>query len=130
MKLVPVVSLMLCAAGAVSAQDADRYTCAFTTECVETDRPCTKDNTLNAVLARTDTGWSLQGDTGEAIPFTRVSQDGDALFSLLSTQSDPVASAVTILSVAADGQAFVSTHGVFLSPGFVTHVGTCTPEAK
>lgn len=102
------------------------YACSFTQECIGTDRPCTQGTPLEATLSRKGAGWVLTGDGETGIAFREIGRFGAPLLSLISTQSDPAASAVTLLSVAQDGAAFVSTHGIFLEPGAVLHVGTCT----
>ncbi len=106
------------------------YACTFTQECIGTDRPCAQGDSLVATLSRKGAGWVLTGDGEAEIAFREIGRFGAPLLSLISTQSDPAASAVTVLSVAQDGTAFVSTHGIFLEPGAVLHVGTCTAETE
>lgn len=126
----PALAVSVAAANLGSAQEADSLACTFTAECVGTERPCHRGDPLAVVLRREGDGWMMTGDSDVAIPFDALAGDRATMLSLISTRSDPSAAAVTLLSVAADGAAFVSTHGIFLTPAAVLHVGTCTPVAR
>lgn len=129
--LALTAGLGLCPGAPAQASDTGRYACAFPVECSGATRPCADGQGLTAELRRDATGWVLQLDEKTAAhfrPVTPAQPGSDALFTLISTDSDPAAGAVTLLSLAGNGQAFMSTHGVFLSPAVVTHIGTCRAE--
>lgn len=104
--------------------------CTFTQECVGSDRPCNSADKLTMSFVQSNSGWMINTSEGEAMSFTPLPGKSEGRRSFLSQETDPEAHAVSMLSIFSDGQAFMSTHGVFLSPGTVTHIGTCLPESK
>lgn len=105
----------------------DRYLCQFDRECIP-GQDCHTDAGFAALAVREGDGWhvTLNPETA-AIDFAVLS-DGHGMLHLVSAKTDPLAMAATLLSIASDGTAMVSTHGNFLTPGTVTHLGTCISE--
>jgi len=75
-------------------------------------------------------GWTIKTTEGETIGFTALPGKPGDMRSFMSDKTDPAAQAISMLSIFSDGQAFMSTHGIFLSPGTVTHIGTCLQESN
>ncbi len=116
---------------AIPAWAQNAYRCEFKRECMGSDRPCTStgDMTMRFIKVIGDTdAWAIKTADGETIPFIAVPGISEDMRSFLSNEADPGADAVSLLSIFSDGQTFMSTHGLFLSPGTVTHVGTCLQE--
>lgn len=107
-----------------SAADAS-FSCIFEMECAGADQPCTQIDPLIFNLAEQDTIWGLQAPDGEVTVFVPVETDSEDVFTLLAANSDPDATATSILSLFEGGQAILTTHGEFVTPGVVTQVGTC-----
>lgn len=116
------------ATAVVAADSVDRFSCAFGAECIGTERPCAEDKINQVSLNRTADGWVLHSEDGTQIPFVQIGEKDSILFNLLSTRADPAASAVMLLSVAPNGRALLSTHGVFGELQVVVHSGICRPE--
>ncbi|SDC06272.1 hypothetical protein [Ruegeria marina] len=105
----------------------DLYRCQFDRECMP-GQECRTDAGFPALVARDGDGWQVTLTPGTAaIAFAWLSA-GDGMLHLVSAQTDPMATAATLLSIAPDGTAMVSTHGNFHIPGAVTHLGTCISE--
>ena len=109
---------------------AGSYRCEFDQECVGADRPCSSTDAMTMAFVESADGWMIKMPDGKTMGFTPLPGQSDDMRSFLSDETDPDAHAVSMLSIFSDGQAFMSTHGIFLSPGTVTHIGTCLPEGE
>ena len=106
------------------------FRCEFTQEC-PTGQPCndTQPQVMQLAHDARDPGlWSLTTGDGQDIQFTSLALETQDLRAFVSVAIDPDASAVSLLTVFGDGQAIMAIHGVFYSPGSVTHLGTCVPK--
>lgn len=118
----------LATASPVAANEV--FICEFNIECIGADRPCVAKVPLSAQLAHVSGDrWALQAEEEETVMFTELPDGSPQMHRFLSLNSDTDAEAVSLFSVFDDGQAYLSIHGIFLSPGFVTHKGTCVPGA-
>ena len=122
--MFPTVSL------AYSGTDGPRYVCNFARQCSGTERPCEDVEFDNLVLEKDDDGWHLWGSDETWFGFTPVHGGSDELLSWVSNDIDPSAQATALLSVAGNGQAFLSIHGVFLTPEIIVQTGTCTRKDR
>ena len=114
--------------GAPPAMAAESYICVFTQECIGA-QPCDTDIRLSATLGHAGGTWSMTGDDiDNPIRFDELRGAGNGGLRLVSTGLDPDAGATAMLSIFPGGQAFLSTHGNFPTPGVVTHLGICTPR--
>lgn len=134
MSVIRLATLSALALGSVLAKSADagavdKFTCAFGAECIGIGNPCKEDEIKQVTLTRTGEVWMLQGENDTEIAFVQVGAGDGHLLNLLSTRADPAASAVMLLSVAPNGRAFLSTHGVFRELQVVVNSGICRPEA-
>jgi len=103
----------------------ERFECAFTRECVGTDRPCKDVDYSGLVLERRADGWHLWGQDETDFWLAPVPGGDDEFRSWISTTLDPDTRAAALLSVFGDGQAFLSMHGIFMTPEETTQTGTC-----
>ena len=96
----------------------DAYDCGF--EVMGVDGPA------RMTLNENETAWELVDDAGEVTRFVSMpgSNDRDAVH-LISTNFDPDADAVAMLSVSTAGDARLSFHGFFPSLSGMTFAGTC-----
>ena len=119
---------LLAAAAPVAANEV--FSCEFNIECIGADRPCVAKVPLSAQLAHVSgDGWALHAEDEDTVTFSELPDGSTQMRRFLSLNSDSDAEAVSLLSIFEDGQAYLSIHGIFLSPGFVTHKGTCVPGA-
>ncbi|MFT7594443.1 MAG: hypothetical protein ACI8R4_001764 [Paracoccaceae bacterium] len=114
---------------AIPVQAAESLTCSFSQEC-SGGSACTETNPITLRFQLEGEDWIMAGTDGTTITFTKLAKKSGGMRSFLAKNADPDAAAVSILSVFEDGQAFMSTHGIFLTPGFVTHIGACVPEGN
>jgi len=115
---------------ASQALAGNAYRCEFTKEC-PTGQPCNSHAPRMMQFSPDGEGastWSLTIADGQRYSFTKLPTETEDLSAFVSTSIDPGASAVSLLTVFADGQAIMGIHGVFYSPGSVTHLGTCVPK--
>lgn len=105
-----------------------QFSCVFEMECSGADQPCKQIEPLILMLAEQENIWGLQGADGAVMAFVPVESESEGVFTLLAANSDPDASATSILSLFEGGQAILTTHGEFLTPAAVTQVGTCQTE--
>jgi len=125
-----VLGVVIVVPMASQALAGEGYSCTFTQEC-PTDQACVDYEPQAMQLSRDDSDtdlWSLTGADGTAIPFTKMPFEAEDLRAFVSSSIDPGASAVSLLTVFSDGQAILGIHGIFLTPGSVTHLGTCVPK--
>jgi hypothetical protein len=110
------------------AMAAGRLICTFTTECIA-GAVCGPVSGLAVDLIRRGDSWimDLKEDQASA-RFDPVAGATGSGLQLFSTELDPDADAVSLLSIAPDGQAILSTHGFFPGPGAVTQLGICTKK--
>ncbi len=128
LRLIFGVSIAFLAASQSFA--AQSYRCVFTQECPTGDA-CSAYDPREVSFFRKDgpTGlWTLTSADDPDIPFTQLPFETEDLRAFVSTSVDPGASAVSLLTVFSDGQAILGIHGVFFTPGSVTHLGTCVPK--
>ncbi len=106
----------------------DAFSCTFVREC-PTDGACIGYEPQMTMFTHDDADiWSMAGADGQTVPFAEMSVPTKDLRAFVSDSADPDASAVSLLSIFEDGSAILGIHGVFLSPGSVTHLGTCVPK--
>lgn len=117
---VPTASL------AYSGKAGTGYQCRFTRECIGTGRACEDVNLDGLVLQEDGDGWHLWGSDETWFGLEPVDGGSAELRSWVSSDIDPSAQATALLSIAADGQALLSIHGVFLTPEVIVQTGTCT----
>ena len=126
-----ISSAIIGLAGPVQA--AESLVCTFTQECVG-ESGCSFDDPISMRFQARGDVWVMQGaqgtGMGTAISFTKLAGKSESMRSFLAENADPAASAVSVLSIFEEGQAFMSTHGIFLTPGFVTHIGTCVQKGN
>ncbi len=130
---LPCARLVACAMAVIVATPvwaAGSYRCEFKQECVGADRPCSSSDAVTMAFVEGTDGWMIKTPDGKAMGFTPLPGKSDDMRSFISDETDPDAAAISILSIFSGGQAFMSTHGMFLSPGTVTHIGTCQPESN
>lgn len=132
MIVLAVLGISAATPSQVLATDADvaAYRCEFTRECL-TGQACTdyEPNVMQFLRDAKDINlWTLAPAGEQPFVFTRLPFETEDLHAFVSTSVDPGASAVSLLTVFDDGQAILSIHGVFFSPGSVTHLGTCVPK--
>lgn len=124
----PALRIVLGLGLAVSATQAlaeHAFSCTFIREC-PTDGACIGYEPQMTMFTHDGADiWSLAGADGQAISFTEMPVPSKDLRAFVSVSADPDASAVSLLSIFADGSAILGIHGIFLSPGSVTHLGTC-----
>lgn len=118
---------MVCSGIALSAVAKEPLICVFTQECVG-EGDCGAVEPIAMGFQLQGDAWVMQGAEDTAIRFSELADKTAGMHSYLAENADPDAAAVSILSVFEDGQAFMSTHGIFLTPGFVTHIGTCVQK--
>jgi hypothetical protein len=107
-----------------------QFTCVFEMECSGVDNPCTQIEPLVMNLLERENIWGLHGPDGEVIVFVPIESETDGVFTLVANDFDPDASANSMMSLFEGGQAILTTHGEFLTPGVITQVGTCQTEAS
>ena len=123
-----VLGLGVAVSAPTSAWAEGAFRCTFVREC-PTDGACIGYEPQATMFTHDDADiWSLAGADDQAIPFAEMSAPTKDLRAFVSTSADPDASAVSLLSIFEDGSAILGIHGVFLSPGSVTHLGTCVPK--
>ncbi len=122
-------ALSLTAASALAGPgnpDEIRYQCSFTQECVGTERPCTEGTLISTALSKNAEGWYLWGSDEVYIGLQEFAESTPEFRSWWSPSLDQDTRSVALLSIAANGRAFLSVQGEFLAPGTVLHVGICT----
>jgi len=116
------------AVSATQAMARDTFSCTFVREC-PTDAACIGYEPQMMVFSHDEADlWSLTGAEGTAIVFSEIDVPSGELRAFISTDTDTDASAVSLLSLFADGSVIMGIHGVFLTPASVTHLGTCLPK--
>lgn len=115
---------MLLAAGS-PALAAEQFTCSFNEGCGTAD--CGADAPFDATLVPAATGWTLALDNETLGHFTEFDSNETARH-FVSDDIDPDAGAAGLLSIFANGAAFLSLHGNFMTPSAQTHTGQCTKE--
>lgn len=115
---------------AAPALAATQFTCVFEMECSGVDSPCTQIEPLVMNLLERENIWGLHGTDGEVIVFNPIETQSDGVFTLVANDFDADASATSMLSLFEGGQVILTTHGEFVTPGVITHVGTCLAEAN
>jgi len=103
------------------------YICEFNMECPGGE-DCAETDAITLRIQQQDTGWTMEAAGQTAITLSKLPSKSAGMLSFLAENTDPAAAAVSILSIFEKGQAFMSTHGIFLTPGFVTHIGTCVQK--
>lgn len=109
-----VSSALLCLTAAQAVAE-NRFSCRFDVEGGETE----------ILLNRDKTGWRMEMEEGRNASFHAVTQTSSDMLHLLSTDQDPDAGAVSLLSIAPDGSAFLSLHGSFPTPAAELFTGQC-----
>ncbi len=126
---VALLSAMLWSAAMPAlAQAQARYQCEFRRECIGTERPCGEVAHTGLALERRADGWHLWGSDETDFWLAPVPGGDDELRSWISTTLDPDTQTAALLSVFGDGQAFLSLHGIFLTPEVTLQTGTCRRE--
>jgi hypothetical protein len=114
------------ASQAYSGKDSTGYQCRFTQQCIGTDRPCEDVDLSGLALEEDSDGWHLWGPDETWFGLTPLLGGNRDLDSWVSTDIDPSAQATALLSITHDGLAFLSIHGIFLTPEVIVQTGTCT----
>lgn len=126
--LVAAAAIVCALAGPTVAET--QFTCVFEMECSGVDNPCTQIEPLVMNLLERENIWGLHGADDEVIVFTPVEAQSEGVFTLMANNFDTDASATSMLSLFEGGQAILTTHGEFVTPGVITQVGTCKAEAS
>ena len=119
--LAPALALM------PSLLAAEQFTCTFDKGCGTSD--CGADAPFSASLAPAPTGWVLVMKDETLGTFTEFDSSETARH-FVSSDIDPDAGAAGLLSIFANGAAFLSLHGNFMTPSAQTHTGRCTLETS
>jgi hypothetical protein len=110
---------------------AESYRCTFTEECIGS-QACVEKTAFVSKLYRSDGAWHMTKlatqQTDDVAVFDELKGSSAEARKLLSTNLDPDADTVSLLSISETGEAILSTHGYFPSLGVVTHLGICLPE--
>lgn len=99
---------------------ADSYSCAFDIE----------DGQAHAALTKAGDNWQMLvaengGAAANSSEFQPVKTSSDGTLYMTSMNFDEDADAVSLLSLAPDGTAFLSVHGAFPDPAAELFYGTC-----
>ncbi len=111
------LSFLLWIAGGVAAA-AQTYDCRFLDGHFAT----------TATLKATAGGWQMTFEEGSFANFAPVGAQDDGTRRLLSSDFDPDASAMALLTLDAQGGAFLSLHGHFPPHDAKTYKGECQKE--
>ncbi|MCF6231566.1 MAG: hypothetical protein L3J36_00465 [Rhodobacteraceae bacterium] len=113
---------------ATPALAEDSFVCTFAREC-PTNGACISYEPQTTKFTHDDDDiWSLAGADGRAKSFSEMQVPTTKLRAFVSATADPDAPAVSLLTIFDDGSAILGIHGIFLSPGSVTHLGTCVSK--
>lgn len=125
-------SLVVASACAIAspAMAETQFTCVFEMECSGVDNPCTQIEPLVMNLLERENIWGLHAADGEVIVFIPVEEQSEGVFTLTANNFDRDTSASSMLSLFEGGQAILTTHGEFVTPGVITQVGTCKAGAS
>ena len=126
-----IVSAVVMLPLASASLAGEGFGCTFTQECIS-GGTCKAREGLGTVLTRTggtgSTGWIVSMPDGQPIEFTEIEGAREGTIHLVSSDIDPGADAAAMLTIGADGQAVISTHGYFPNLSVATHLGTCVPK--
>ena len=125
------LALALPAMGALAGPgnpDEVVYRCSFTQECIGTERPCSEGTLISTALSKNADGWYLWGSDEVYIGLQEFAESTPSFRSWWSPSLDQDTRSVALLSIAANGRAFLSVQGEFMAPESVLHVGICTPK--
>lgn len=110
------------------AEAARSLECIFDRECIA-DTPCQNRDPLPASMIETGNSWEFLLPQGDMAHFTAIRAPAERRF-FVSTDLDPDADAVAMLTISEGGEALLTFHGNFPDLGVVTHTGTCLPENR
>lgn len=128
MRRIALILLLLPVQVQAAGRWADRYVCTFPTECVGAHSCIDSAEPERTVLDSQGDTWTMTGADGSVLTFQPVAGASEELLSLVAAEADADAGAVALFSLSRSGQAFVTLHGIFLTPEVVTHIGICKAE--